>query len=66
MFFVEKGYCRYCGKKCRFFKVENSIGKCRKKPWCEMVNEKTGKRKNISSDKNVNIKSPWWCPKKKH
>jgi len=71
--FVRKGYCRFCGSKCWQLKVENGEGYCKKerryrgKYWSVIRNEKTDTPKNISSDKNVNIKAPKWCPKlKKH
>jgi len=64
--FVQKGYCRFCGSKCRHFKVKDGKGICKKKPWCEMRNEKTGYPKIISPDPRVNIKAPKWCPKLKH
>jgi len=69
LFGVQKGYCRFCGSKCRHFKVKDGEGYCKKERRyngdCSSVlrNEKTGNPKNISSDKNVNIKAPWWCSK---
>ena len=63
MLFVQKGYCRFCGSRCRRFKVKDGQGEC--KHWYGGVirNEKTGLPKHVSSDKNVNIKAPKWCPK---
>ena len=69
MLFVEKGYCRFCGSKCRHLKVKDREGYCKRVRrfygWYVSVlrNEKTGKPKNISSDANINIKAPSWCPK---
>jgi len=66
MLFVQKGYCRYAGKKCRYLKVTDGIGYCKARKWREgyyTIRNKNNNPKNISSDKNVNIKAPWWCPK---
>ena len=70
--FVCKGYCRFCGSKCRHLKVKDGEGYCKKKRHYSgkyrsiLRNEKTGNPKHISSDPNVNIKAPKWCPKLKH
>ena len=68
MLTVKIGYCRYAGKKCRHLKVREGVGYCKKeiryrgKHWSVLRNEKTDNPKNISADKNVNIKAPKWCP----
>ena len=63
--FVCKGYCRFCGSKCRHLKVKNGEGYCKAKKWRKSyytINDKYNNNKHISSDPNVNIKAPSWCP----
>jgi len=68
--FVEKGYCQFCGSKCRHLKLKKGMGFCKKQTkrsrniwWIK--NEKTGYPIFFSSDPRVNIKAPKWCPKSK-
>ena len=70
MFFkVKEGYCRCDGRKCRHLKVKEGVGYCKReikyrgKHWSVLRNEKTGYPKNISSDRNIDIRAPKWCPK---
>ena len=67
--FVRKGYCRFCRIKCRHFKVKDGLGYCKKKCWIKgykIIRNKNYEPKIVSSDPNVNIKAPEYCPKFRH